>query len=334
MVFWREFFKKIKRENGAKNAIIFPGQSTQRVGMAIKVSPEIMQGLYAQMEGVLGADITLRIQKLVSTDPAVVTPEEKKKMESELLQTQNAQLAVFLVSLAKFQEYASSDEFKTPTFMLGHSLGECTALVASGAMSVEDGFRLVFYRGGQMNLAATLRKGGMVAVRGDIINKTIGLCLRKGADVEIANYNTPHEIVVSGGVESTERVAEALREVKDFSMVKRLAVAGAFHHPIYMQSVEGALERFFEEFQVKIREPVFNVVFNYTGRDESDPKRIKTYIIKQPTNTVRWRQSIEFLNEKGIRRAEDIKEIGSRIFTRQLADFPDFEENKRIESIG
>lgn len=329
MVFWHDFSKKIRKKNGGKNVIIFPGQGTQRVGMALGLPPEIIQELYNQMEIVLGADITCLINKLISTDPANLTPEQKEKMENELRQTQNAQLAVFLVSLAKFQEYVNSKDFKTPSYMLGHSLGECTALVASGAISIEDGFKFVFFRGGQMNLAATLRKGGMVAVRGDIKNKIVEMCLRKGADAEIANYNTPREIVVSAGTESLDRVEEALREINDFSIVKRLSVAGAFHHPIYMQSVEGALERFFEEFQIEIKKPVFNLVFNYTGRDESDPKRIKTYIIKQPTNTVRWQQSIEFLNEKGVRNAEDIKEIGSKIFTRQLADFPAFSSKEK-----
>lgn len=309
-----------------KTAVMFPGQGVQKLGMAKDIPPEIMEELMGQAKEVLGEGITSHIWSLISPDALQFPSEEKKRMAIELRRTQNAQLAVCLFCLGHWYNLSQTDNFQIPDFMLGHSLGERIALCAGGAMSVKDTIKFIYYLGGLMEMATVLKPGGMKAVLGDINIKKIESCFGK-TDVKIANYNSPRQVVISGGREGL-MVAEIRLETKGYKVIS-LNVAGAFHHAVFMASVEGKLDRIFEEFDIEIREPTVPIIFNYTGGVEKDPKRIKTYLIKQPANTVRWQESIEYLIREGVPKGL-IQEIGNgRILTDFLDDFPGFIKNQK-----
>lgn len=180
-----------------------------------------------------------------------------------------------------------------------------------------------------MDSAVMYEKGGMAAVRNhDIKIKTIEKCLEvEGTNVQIANYNTPRQIVISGEEVGIDLVTPKLT-AKGYK-VSKLRVAGAFHHPSFMASVEHGLSHALDDFRIDIHKPAVPIIFNFTGSPEQDPKRIKTFLIKQPSNTVRWMESIEFLAKEGVPK-ENIKEVGpASVLTDMLDDFPGFEKNKK-----
>lgn len=322
--------RRKKKEETAKTAIMFPGQGVQALGMAKDISPETLKGLFDQMGETLGEFTASRLSFLVSTSALELPDSEQKKMQLELRQTQNAQLAVFLVSYAQWLEVSGHDGFLMPDFILGHSLGECTAVCAAGALNFRDGLKFVFCRGILMQMATSLERAGMMVVgsertAGALSIKTIEQCT-KGTDVEIANYNSPRELVLSGGLKDLEIVEQRLR-VRGVRRTKRLTnVAGAFHHSRYMALVEDWLEDVFPKFGIEIRKPAVPVIFNFTGSPEQDPKRIKAFMAKQPASTLRWQESIWFLIKERVPR-EHIREIGpGHILTDMLNDFPEFAE--------
>ncbi|MEK7162450.1 MAG: acyltransferase domain-containing protein, partial [Patescibacteria group bacterium] len=181
-----------KKEETAKIVFMFPGQGVQALGMAKDTNPETLKGLLDQTAETLGEFIAFRLTALISPDALELPADEQKKMQLELRQTQNAQLAVFLVSYAQWLDVSGRDDFLMPDFILGHSLGECTAVCAAGALNFRDGLKFVFCRGILMQMATSLERAGMAVVgsektAGAPIIKTIERCL-KGTDIEIANY--------------------------------------------------------------------------------------------------------------------------------------------------
>lgn len=274
------------------------------------------------MGEILGRDIQAKLSSLTYSETPQLFQGQKDKMKEELQSTHNAQLAVFLVSYGKWLSIFNTKDFKMPDFMLGHSLGECTALCASGAMSFKDALRFVFYRGRLMDADTTLRNGSMVAVTGDINTKIIEKCIKR-TNVEIANYNSPRQVVISGERKDLDLAQLGLR--REGYETRQLPVSGAFHHSQYMKTVKVGLSNFLEIFDIKIRKPAVPIIFNFTGTPEDDPKRIKSFMVEQPVNTLRWRESIERLMKEGVPK-ELIQEINvgrSSILTNLLDDFPD-----------
>lgn len=320
-------FRKQHNERVGKKAVIFPGQGSQYLGMARDVNQEIIDDLCLQTENALSPHAAWRIKriKFLISPESLLLPAEKETLSMELRQTQNAQLAVFIVSLAKWFQISRGEGFRLPDYILGHSLGEYTALVASGAMSFPDGARCVHYRGGLMNLEVDQKAGGMTAINSDreIRIRTVKKYL-KDTDVEIANYNNPRQVVISGSEDELETV-EPLLTAQGYE-IKRLDVAGAFHNSKFMGPVEMPLDAFLKDKDVGmvIKKPEIPMIFNYTGSLEDDPRRIEKFLVHQVVNTVRFRESIELLIEEGVSK-ELIEEIGPRkIFTKMLDNFPGF----------
>ena len=205
--------------------------------------------------------------------------------EDDLKQTKVTQPAIFLhsVLLAK----SLGDEFR-PDMVAGHSLGEFSALVAAGALSFEDGLRLVSKRAHAMQKACEARPSTMAAVIALPDETVEQICAETEGVVAPANYNCPGQLVISGEVEAIDAACEKLKAAGAKRALK-LKVGGAFHSPLMMPAQEELAEAIAE---AEFKTPVCPVYQNVDGKPHTDPEEIKANLIKQLTAPVRWTQDV------------------------------------------
>ena len=212
--------------------------------------------------------------------------------EDDLKQTKVTQPAIFLhsVLLAK----SLGDEFK-PDMVAGHSLGEFSALVAAGALSFEEGLKLVSKRAHAMQKACELRPSTMAAVLALPDDKVEALCAEIDDIVAPANYNCPGQVVISGTMEGIDAACEKMLAAGAKRAMK-LKVGGAFHSPLMQPAQEELAEAIAEaEFST----PVCPVYQNVDGKPHTDPEEIKANLIKQLTAPVRWTYDVEAMIADG-----------------------------------
>ncbi|MGD9002248.1 MAG: ACP S-malonyltransferase, partial [Anaerolineae bacterium] len=191
----------------------------------------------------------------------------------------------------------------------GHSMGEFSALVASGALSFEDGLNLVRWRGNLMRQAGEEHPGGMVAVlglaRGPLEEACAAARERTGAYVGVANDNCPGQIVISG---STEALDQAVRIVKELGARRAipLKVSIAAHSPLMKEAAE-AFRQHLDD--TTVREPRMPVVFNATASPLTDPAAIRDALGRQLTSPVRWTESVEWMVAQGV---DQFVEVGPK----------------------
>ncbi|MCJ7655765.1 MAG: ACP S-malonyltransferase [Dehalococcoidia bacterium] len=216
--------------------------------------------------------------------------------EEELVQTINVQPAVLAVSIAclRAARDASGDSLPAPAFVAGHSLGEYTALVAAGVLSLSDAARLVRARGRLMNEAGSKKPSGMSAVIGLDERTTREVCLVAGT--RVSNINSPGQVVISGAEENLAQ-AKRLAEARGARRVIPLKVSGAFHSPVMEPAVDGltaAIAGF------TFRKPSVPLVANVTGEALTDTRAIKQDLIDQLLSCVQWQRSIENMIAAGV----------------------------------
>ncbi|TCI84478.1 ACP S-malonyltransferase [Tenacibaculum sp. M341] len=260
-------------------AYIFPGQGAQFTGMGLDLyegSP-IAQELFEKANSILGFSIT---------DVMFEGTAE------ELKQTKVTQPAIFLhsVILAK----VLGDDFK-PEMVAGHSLGELSALVANGALSFEDGLKLVSKRAQAMQKACEAQESTMAAVLGLEDNVVEEVCASIDGIVVAANYNCPGQLVISGEVAAINKACEILKE-KGARRALVLPVGGAFHSPL-MEPAREELAKAIEE--TTFNEPTCPVYQNVVAKAVTSPEEIKTNLIAQLTGPVRWTQCIQAMIADG-----------------------------------
>lgn len=260
-------------------AYVFPGQGAQFVGMGndLYQNHSIAKELFERANQILGFSIT---------DIMFGGTEE------DLKQTKVTQPAIFLHSVILRE--VLKNNFK-PDMVAGHSLGELSALVASGVLSFEDGLSLVSKRALAMQKACELRAGTMAAVLGLEDNKVEEICATIQGIVTPANYNCPGQLVISGEVESVNLACEAMKQAG----AKRalvLPVGGAFHSEL-MSPAREELAIAIEETNFK--KPVCPIYQNVTTTAVTDPVQIKKNLIAQLTAPVKWTQSIENMVKDG-----------------------------------
>jgi [acyl-carrier-protein] S-malonyltransferase len=261
------------------NAYIFPGQGAQFSGMGLDLyeRSEIAQHFFEDANEILGFHITDIMFEGTAED---------------LKETKVTQPAIFLhsVILAK----TLGDRFK-PDMVAGHSLGEFSALVANGALTFEDGLKLVSQRALAMQKACELQPGTMAAVLGlddDIVEK---VCATTGGIVVAANYNCPGQLVISGEIDAINKACESLKE-EGAKRALVLPVGGAFHSPL--------MEPAREELATAIENTVFSkpncpIYQNVTAKAVLEEKEIKSNLISQLTAPVRWTQTVEQMIQDG-----------------------------------
>ena len=257
----------------AKTAIIFPGQGSQYVGMGKDLyegSPTAKM-LFEKADETLGFPLS----RICFEGP-----------EEELKQTKNTQPAIFLHSIVLFHLLK-----RTPFDMAaGHSLGEYSALVAAGALTFEDGLKLVRLRGELMQQAGIKYPGTMAAIVG-LDSKTINeLCAEISADelVQAANYNSPGQVVISGSTVGVRRAMESAK-IRGAKIVKELQVSGAFHSPL-MESAQTGLKEVLD--RIEIKDPAVPVYANVTARPTHSAEEIRRLLFQQLLSPVRWEESI------------------------------------------
>jgi [acyl-carrier-protein] S-malonyltransferase len=272
-------------------AWLFPGQGSQAVGMA----KDVLDASRAAREAFQRADEALgeKLSRLVLEGP-----------EDALTLTANAQPAIVATScaiLAAIRERLPS--LALPTLAAGHSLGEYSALVASGALTLEDALRLVRARGRAMQEAVPPGVGAMAAIMGLDPEKVSALCLEaaQGEVVSPANFNAPGQIVVAGHAGAVLRVSELVSAAKGRAIA--LKVSAPFHCAL-MAPAARVVER--ELGKIEINPLAFPVVANFDARPNVEPARVKNLLVRQVDGPVRWEESVRHMLESGITHALEI----------------------------
>lgn len=270
-----------------KKAYVFPGQGTQFVGMGkdLYETSEHAKEMFEKANEILG----FRITDLMFSGN-----------DEDLKQTKVTQPAIFLhsVILAK----TLGDEFK-PDMTAGHSLGEFSALVAVGALSFEDGLKLVYARALAMQKACEANPSTMAAIIALPDDRVEEICDSIDDVVVPANYNCPGQIVISGTMSGIEKACELMKEA-GAKRALPLKVGGAFHSPL-MEPARVELSEAIES--TNFSTPVCPVYQNVTTKGETDPEVIKKNLIAQLTSPVKWTQSVQNMIAEG---ATEFVELG------------------------
>ena len=274
----------------SKTALVFPGQGAQYTGMA--------KDLYESFE--VAKEVIDRADSLMDFDLISMMHDEDKK--SELSKTENTQPALLTHSMAIMEILSKYESFKYDA-CLGLSLGEYSALTATNAIDFKDAVSLVRKRGLIMSNEVADGEGAMCAVIGasrELIEECI-LKLKSGV-VEIANYNSPAQIVISGEKAAVEEAAVLLKE-NGAKRAIMLDVSGPFHSSL----LKGAGEKLKLELdKVDMKEPSADVVSNVDANIHKDPDEIKSILVKQVYSSVLWENSISKLIDEGFDRFIEI----------------------------
>lgn len=271
-------------------AWLFPGQGSQYVGMAADLAathPAVAR-FYGQVEERIG----IPLLRLSSEGPV-----------EELRKTAVTQPAIYAHSLAI--ALLLRERGMRPSAVAGHSLGEYSALAASGWIDPLDGAALVAVRGALMYQAGLDFPGTMAAVIGMEDTVIEGACeqaRRETGVVQMANFNSPGQVVISGSVEGVDH-ALALLKAAGGRLLKKLVVSGAFHSPLMESARTGLLEKL---AATPIRQGEAPVYCNVTGARADTPDEVRTLLARQLTEPVRWTQSMEAMVADGHHTALEI----------------------------
>ncbi|MCF6095034.1 ACP S-malonyltransferase [Microaerobacter geothermalis] len=267
-----------------KIAFIFPGQGSQVVGMgkAIAEADKEAAEVFAIADEVLGYSLS----KLCFEGP-----------EEELRLTENTQPAILTTSMALYRIFQRSGV--TPAYFAGHSLGEYSALVAGGALSVEEGIKIVHMRGRFMEEAVPAGQGAMSAVLGmdrGTLEKICQSVTNEGYLVQAANLNCPGQIVISGTAEGVQRAGALLKE-NGAKRVIPLSVSGPFHSSLMKPAalkLEGHL------LKLSWKDPVAPIISNVDAKPAISTGQIISNLVQQVYHPVLWEDSVRWMIDAGI----------------------------------
>nr|WP_139492055.1 ACP S-malonyltransferase [Brevibacillus dissolubilis] len=262
---------------------VFPGQGSQHKGMGEALFDEFVE-LTEQADEVLGYSI----RRLCTVNPY-----------SYLSQTQYTQPALYVVSALSYLKKIR-DTGKVPDFVAGHSLGEYNALFAAGAFDFVTGLQLVRKRG---ELMSRVTGGGMAAVVGLSDVQVTEILQQSQLDaIDVANFNTPTQIVISGRKEDIDRARPVFEAVKEVRMYRPLDVSGAFHSR-YMSEAKQEFEQFLSAFLLN---PLSIPVISNVHARPYEQEKLKATLAEQINHSVRWTDSIRYLMGQGDMTFEEI----------------------------
>tara|TARA_Y100000590_G_scaffold117778_1_gene134750 strand:- start:755 stop:1672 length:918 start_codon:yes stop_codon:yes gene_type:complete len=267
-------------------AILFPGQGSQQVGMGLDFCEKFEESkkIFKVVDETLGFSLS----KIIFEGP-----------QEQLQLTQNTQPAIMAVGVSIFNVLNKDYGFKLneASFFAGHSLGEYTALVCAGSLTLEKAAYLLHERGKAMQESASTSQGAMMAVLGMTIKEVedeINLLPKEGV-CEISNDNSNQQVVVSGEKKIIEIFNENLKRKKKKGIL--LPVSAPFHCSLMKKAAEKMKDKIENSNFVK---PTPNIISNVTAKAESDINKIKPLLIDQITSKVRWRESINYMISNGV----------------------------------
>ena len=271
-------------------AFVFPGQGSQEVGMgkALAEAFPAAREVFQEIDDALGQNLS----RLMFEGP-----------EDELRLTENAQPALMAVSMAVMRTLAAEGGFAladNARFVAGHSLGEYSALTAAGSIALPDAARLLKTRGQAMQQAVPVGKGAMAALLGlelDDASAVAGEAAR-GEVCTVANDNSPGQVVVSGTTAAVERALEIATD-RGAKRAVLLPVSAPFHCPLMAPAADVMAEAL-DKTTVNAPTPV--LVANVTAESVADPDTIRRLLVEQVTGTVRWRECVLYMKDKGVDR--------------------------------
>jgi len=256
----------------------YPGQGSQKMGMGANWLDHPSWELVLEASSITGRDLS---DLLLNAD------------DKELKQTKNAQVATFLVSMVIFDSLQRVGV--DAAAHAGHSLGEYSALTASGALDFEDAVRLVVERGEAMQVCSESREGTMAAILGLDDELVESACHRVDDDVWVANYNAPGQVVIAGSPAGIEAASEIAKEI-GAKRAMTLPVSGAFHTP-YMEPARDRLREAIES--VEFRSPDHPVYANVDAIGHEIAGDWPALLSSQLTSPVRWKQTLHQLDAAG-----------------------------------
>jgi [acyl-carrier-protein] S-malonyltransferase len=262
-------------------AVIFPGQGTQSTAMGASWRDDPAWRVVDAAESALGEPLG----RLILDAP-----------DDELARTRDAQLAVLLTSLVAWE--AARDRIETPIAVAGHSLGQVTALIAAGALPLEDGVRFAARRAELTQSAADAHPGRMAALLGASLEQAAEACRAAPDACWIANDNAPGQVVIAGTPDGVEAASVTAKELGS-KRATPLKVGGAFHTPLMRDAADGLAT---ELPTVPLSKPTAPVVSNDDAQPYDDADGWRTRLAVHVTKPVQWRTSMETLAALGATR--------------------------------
>ena len=272
-------------------AFVFPGQGSQALGMLAELAAvqPIVGQTFAEASEVLGYDLWALVQ-----DGPVET----------LNETDKTQPALLAASVAIWRAYVASGK-AMPAMLAGHSLGEYSALVCAGVIDFKDAIKLVELRGQLMQQAVPAGTGAMYAIIGLDNDGIANACIEaaQGEVVSPVNFNSPGQVVIAGQKDAVERAAAACKAAG-----AKMAVALPVSVPSHCALMKPAADKLAEALEnIEFQAPLFPVVNNVDVKTEVSPDAIRSALVRQLYNPVRWTESVEFMAAEGI---ELLLEVG------------------------
>ena len=263
-----------------KIAFVFPGQGAHRVGMGLDLyqNSPVAREIFDEADRVLNFPLS----RLCFEGP-----------EEELRQTINAQPAIMVTSIACLGALFEAKGWLKPYLLAGHSLGEYTALVPAGVLEFSDAIRLVWERGRLMQEAGAMQPGGMAAIIG--LDEFATMQMWQEIGVELANINSPKQIVISGATEPLNQAMDRARS--QGARVVPLEVSGAFHSRLMKPAAE-EIARIVS--QIELRDPKIPIVANTNIRAMTTANAVKQELPSQVRHCVHWLYSVQYMVRRGV----------------------------------